>query len=450
MERYKLSKGIADGLTALPNPYLIREIRFPSGERMPLLVCRSTGLPLDTATFWLTSERRPLGTQANTLEQELRHLMMFYLWGDARGIDPIERMRSPAFLTLAEINDLDRFCRKQVKQAVADVVARSGDRGKVVALSARHQKKPNSEPGRMQVRNRMASVHSFMDHVSCDHLSRLVPGTEPHRTYQSCRRDMLDRWAARYRSLDVANRQTPKKGLDQAALERLRDVIRPDHPENPWQTDVQYRNGLMVLTLWALGIRRGELLALETKDLKFAADRAFVTIVRRPDNPFDTRRPRPAVKTLGREIVIDQPLADLLRGYIMKQRRVHPSARKHPFVFVSSTDGMPLSMSSLNKLFQALRTRVPDLPDDLSPHTMRHSWNDAFSAISNRANPHRTDIEQTQEERMRSYLMGWSPNSKMAAKYSARWTADAANEQSLSLQRSQVILTGQSPKREGP
>jgi len=449
VERYKLSKRSSEGRAGLANPYLIREVQLPSGERMPLLVCRSTGLPLDAATFWLTSERRPLGTQANTLEQELRHVVLLYLWGDARGIDPLERMKSPAFLTLAEINDLDRFCRKRVEQAVADVDARSGNGRNVVALAARRRRKPTKEPGRMQVRNRMASIHSFMDHVSCDHLSRLVPGTEPHRIYQSCRRDMLDRWAARYRSLDVANGHTPKKGLDQTALERLREVIRPDHPENPWQPDVQYRNGLMVLTLWALGIRRGELLALETKDIKFAADRAFVTIVRRPDNPLDTRRPRPAVKTLGREIVIDQPLAELLRGYIMVQRRVHPAARKHPFVFVSSADGMPLSMSSLNKLFQALRTRVPDLPDDLSPHVMRHSWNDAFSAASNRANTHRTDIEKTQEERMRSYLMGWSRNSQMAAKYSARWTADAANEQSLSLQRSQIILTGQSPKPAG-
>jgi integrase len=413
---------------------------------MPLLVCRATGVPLEAATFWLTSERRPLGTQANTLEQELRHLMVLYLWGDARGIDPIQRLKSPAFLTLAEMNDLDRFCRKRVEQAVAEVGARSEDRRYVVALAARRQKNPTKESGRMQVRNRMASIHSFMDHISCDHLSRLAPGTESHHIYQSCRRDMLEKWAARYRSLDVANGQAPKRGLDQAALERLREVIRPDHPENPWQLDVQYRNGLIVLTLWALGLRRGELLALETKDLKFAADRAFVTIVRRPDNPLDTRRPRPAVKTLGRELVIDQPLADLMRAYIMEHRRLHQGARKHPFVFVSSVDGMPLSMSSLNKLFQALRARVPDLPDDLSPHIMRHSWNDAFSAASDRANPHRTDIEQTHEERMRSYLMGWSRDSRMAAKYSVRWTADAANKQLLSLQQNQIILTGPPPE----
>ena len=115
MERYKLSRITSEGRPGLVNPYLIREVRFPSGERTPLLVRRSTGLPLDATSFWLTSERRSLGTQANTLEQELRNLVLLFLWGDARGIDPMERMRSPAFLSLAEVKRIvDRFCRKRV------------------------------------------------------------------------------------------------------------------------------------------------------------------------------------------------------------------------------------------------------------------------------------------------------------------------------------------------
>jgi hypothetical protein len=57
----------------------------------------------------ITSERRPLGTQANALEQELRNIILMYLWGDARGIDPVERIQSPAFLKLSELNDLDRL-----------------------------------------------------------------------------------------------------------------------------------------------------------------------------------------------------------------------------------------------------------------------------------------------------------------------------------------------------
>ncbi|MEA2774479.1 MAG: hypothetical protein QOD93_7441, partial [Acetobacteraceae bacterium] len=88
---------------------------------MPLLVQRSTGLPLQAPSYWLTSERRPLGTQANALEQEIRNIILMYLWGDARGIDPVERIQSPAFLKLSELNDLDRFYRKRVQEAVAEV-----------------------------------------------------------------------------------------------------------------------------------------------------------------------------------------------------------------------------------------------------------------------------------------------------------------------------------------
>lgn len=430
------------------NPYLIREVRFPSGEGMPLLVRRSTGLPLEAPSYWLTSERRPLGTQANSLEQDLRNIILMYLWGDARGIDPVERIQSPAFLKLSELNDLDRFCRKRIEEAVAEVQVKAIKASNVVNLTQRRTTKPLKPPGRMQVRNRMASIRSFMDHVSSDHLSRLVPGSEPHRLYQTCRAEMLEKWEARYRALDIPNEPKPRQGLPRAALERLRDVIRPEHPENPWEPEVRHRNGLIILLLWTLGIRRGELLAMETRDINFSSEQAFITIVRRPDNPLDKRRSRPSVKTLGREVVVNPQLAGLLRDYIMGERRKHSAARKHPFVFVSSVDGSPLSLSSANKLFRALRERVPDLPDDLSPHIMRHSWNDAFSAASDRANPHRTDVEKAQEERMRSYLMGWRQNSKMAAKYSARWIAEAANERLLSLQDRQDILTGE-PRTSG-
>jgi integrase len=258
---------------------------------------------------------------------------------------------------------------------------------------------------------------------------------------------MLAKWSKRYEALDLPNDANPRQGLDEVALKRLREVIQPEHGDNPWEPDVRFRNGLMVLMLWSLGIRHGELLALETRDVTFAPDRAFIRIVRRPDNPADPRSPRPAVKTLCREIVLETQLANLLRSYIMGQRREHPAARRHPFVFVSSANGAPLTPSSLNKVFQALRRRVQDLPNELSPHVMRHSWNDAFSAASDRANPNQTEVEKTQEQRMRSYLMGWKPDSQMAGRYSRRWTRDAANERLLSLQKAQKIVSSDPPQK---
>jgi hypothetical protein len=38
----------------------------------------------------------------------------------------------------------------------------------------------------------------------------------------------------------------------------------------------------------------------------------------------------------------------------------------------------------MNKLITALRDRVPGLPENLSAHVLRHSWNDAFSDAMDR------------------------------------------------------------------
>jgi integrase len=102
---------------------------------------------------------------------------------------------------------------------------------------------------------------------------------------------------------------------------------------------------------------------------------------------------------------------------------------------------MPLTSSSLNKLFRSLRRRVPGMPDDLSPHVLRHTWNDDFSEASDHASPHRTDVERRHEERMRAYLMGWSANSQMPALYSKRWTEEAANKRLLKQQGRHAIIS---------
>ena len=237
----------------------------------------------------------------------------------------------------------------------------------------------------------------------------------------------------RYKALDASRSTSAREGLSAAEAERLKEVIRPDSPDNPWLPEVRRRNGLVVLLLWATGIRRGELLALEASDFTPKPNGAKLRIFRRPDNPRDRRARQPAVKTLGRDITVHDGLATLLQEYILEDRRKLPGARKHPFLFVSSADGAPLSLSGVNKLFRVLQA-VDGLPGDLSPHVLRHTWNDDFSAQSDLANPHRTDVERTQEERNRAYLMGWSMKSTMPGLYSRRWIRETANQHLLKQQ----------------
>ena len=405
------------------NPYQLREVRFPDGERLPLLVCRVSGLPIELATYWVTSDLRGLNKQATTLRHDLENLMVAFLWADARGLDLPDAIKAPAFLTLSQMNDLDGFCRRPVSALVAEVQEKR-------APSARSRGKPLA---RNQVRSRMYSIHRFLMHVSADHLSRLTPNTPEHATYRDARAEGLERWGARYKALDASRSTSAREGLSAAEAERLKEVIRPDSPDNPWLPEVRRRNGLVVLLLWATGIRRGELLALEASDFTPKPNGAKLRILRRPDNPRDRRARQPAVKTLGRDITVHDGLAALLQEYILEDRRKLPGARKHPFLFVSSADGAPLSLSGVNKLFRALQA-VDGLPGDLSPHVLRHTWNDDFSAQSDLANPHRTDVERIQEERNRAYLMGWSMKSTMPRLYSRRWIRETANQHLLKQQ----------------
>jgi integrase len=87
-------------------------------------------------------------------------------------------------------------------------------------------------------------------------------------------------------------------------------------------------------------------------------------------------------------------------------------------------------LSALNKVFVVLRRKCPDLPDDLSPHVIRHTWNDHFSEIMDRRR-----VSEETEKKMRSRLMGWSETSGTAAAYTRRHVQRKAREASLALQK---------------
>ncbi len=88
---------------------------------MPFLITKAIGLPLQAATYWILSKRRPSGSQPNTLHNDLRALMYLHLWADARGVDLQDRFESGALLTLTEVTDLDTFCGKYLADAIGNM-----------------------------------------------------------------------------------------------------------------------------------------------------------------------------------------------------------------------------------------------------------------------------------------------------------------------------------------
>lgn len=418
------------------NPYAIEWVRLQSGERLPVLVRRASGLPIEALTYWISASERPLNKAAATLEKRLRHLMFLYLWADARGASPEHIVQSPGFLTLEQLNDLDRFCRQNLAQAISEAsVAVCGDE-KIIPITRVASAGARSF-GHADVGSRLAAIHSFLNYVSFSHVARLEPSSDLRNEYQKRREFILDVLHERARSFYVKPTTVrAREGLSGDARAALLSVIESGAPGNPWQPKVRRRNELIVRLMYELGLRRGEILCLRVSDVKVTPDSGVLTIVRRPQDPIDPRQPKPQVKTLGRELPLASGLRDLFLSYL-SERRMLSGARKHPFLFVSSANGSPLSYWNLTTVFRSLR-KCDGVPSDITAHVLRHDWNERFSEMSDAASPLRSAADAAKEERLRAYLMGWATTST-AANYTKRWARESANRRILEMQASKEI-----------
>ncbi|MGV1904802.1 site-specific integrase [uncultured Agrobacterium sp.] len=405
--------------TKSENPYSIWWSKFANGERMPFLVPSATGVPLEAPTFWILADRRPLGLQPNTLTNELRSLSHLFLWGDARGIDVVKRVREGIFFSLLETLDIVNFCSRRVAEAIAELHERLPT---VVKLQAR-RKRHVQIVGFGEKRHRLAAIKSFIVFTSAEILSNLARWPQRHQQYGAVRNEFLELIDGHISGLAKTGRNDLDlpEGLADAAVKRLREVIEPDHPENPFHPSGRFRNYLIVRLLLDLGIRRGELLGIKVADCQLGS-KGMITIHRRPDDPADPRREKPATKTKARILALSPRLAEILYEYIVHHRARIPNARRHPFLVVSTDSGKPMSLSNVNKIMEALRDRVPGLPEKLGPHRLRHTWNDAFSEDMDEKK-----VSAEDEVKWRTRLQGWRSESS-AQSYLRRAVRRRSNE----------------------
>jgi integrase len=187
----------------------------------------------------------------------------------------------------------------------------------------------------------------------------------------------------------------------------------------------------MVRLAYELGPRAGDVLTVKIRDLNLTQRPAAVTFHRRHDDPEDSRKRQPVLKTKPRVLFISDELALALEGWIdsfRSDRDRFPGARRHPFVFVNS-NGDPLGQRGYQLIYQKLREKFPELKGLVS-HSLRHDWNERW-----------TEMESTGEGaakgdlREQCYAMGWSDLSAMPARYSRRAVADAANRKIIQMNK---------------
>ncbi len=415
------------------NPYNVRLLVFSSGERFYVLQRRATGEPLFEPTLFVTNVARANGLASATIKQVLTSIMVLQLALDSLNIDIETRLSEGRLLDLYEVEAIIGYCRKAVASMVAEPGAvRVTSAARVVSLEkVRMKSAVATETELVDAQTtgvRVRYIRDYLDWLAKKRELRIGPAHPQYAGLSSVRALIHGAFTERVPKVFAKDEDDQRQGLSAEQMAKLRTVITPSSLQNPWKgAATKIRNELIVEYLISLGFRAGELLGIRIPNIDFQANE--VAIKRHADEVKDTRSREPNTKTRARAVPVSDDLVTKTQYYITRVRARQGAARKHDWLFVANGTGMPLSLSAVNKIFDDLKAACSGLPADLTPHILRHSWNDAFTALMDEKK-----VPEEQEIKMRNELMGWSPKSKTAATYTRRVTRKKAKEAARELQ----------------
>jgi len=396
-------------------------LRGISGERFVLLKDRRTGMPDPWTTRYSVGPQRTKEKSVKTIERSLSSIGLSLQWGIARGIDVDARLDSLELFTSEEMDDLVYWLRA----------------GRATDKRRRHRTTVLADTAY----TRTMDVRRYFSWRAELALHRI---NVSNGRYGDASRKLQD-WQVllgnKVRS--GGGSEGRKMGLPEELRPRFLEVIDPAFSENPFETRHRKRNHALLLCYYNLGLRRAEPLVLKGQDLILAGSKPRIAVQGRPDDPEDPRPDQPLVKTADRVLQIDAALLKALMDWLTSRgdRSLYSDARKHPFVFVAE-NGQPMAGRTVYDLFVIIRTKFPEFGPDLSPHTLRHDWNDRFSDHCDNVRKEEAgrDVDpdgsmtDARETKLRNYLMGWKKDSKTGALYTERSTQTQAQLISLKLQ----------------
>ncbi len=398
-----------------------------SGERYCLLLDEWSGIPLYYPNLYITTQVRNKSLSYSAMESTLGGISVLMRFMDDRDEEIEKRFRKGDFFEESELDAIRDYCQKKLHSGtpvsypiglinfsklrdVDETVSAETEYIRLTVIA--HYTKWLAEQLKTSQKDKLQTLL----------ISKMEKGFKSRRPIKKKR-----------------NKGNDEKGLTQEQLDLLFELFRPDSDLNPFKDkSVRIRNRLIFLMLYHLGLRGGELLNIRISDIDFTRNQLI--IARRADEKSDPRKYQPLVKTLDRRLPVKETLIKELHQYISIERKVVSNAGKNDYLFITHksgpTQGQPLSKSGYKKIIDVVRKTSPSL-FNLTGHQLRHSWNEAFSE-------HMDSMDeapsQEQQEKMRSYLMGWKEGSGTAQIYNKRFVRNKANYAALKLQESMTRL----------
>ncbi|PJX21284.1 integrase [Psychrobacter sp. L7] len=391
------------------NSFGTTSFSMSSGERYCLVIDRITQLPIYHPNLFITTQLRNKSDSFSTMLSAANNIAIFLRFLDDRDINLEERVLCRELFETYELDDLRDYTQRRFSK-VADEGCYVGNEGVVSSIT--HYM-------------RLTTIAQYLSWYA-NHLIK-QPSTVEARQIKRVETQIKAR-----RPVKKGRNRDQDRSLNDDQLEVLFEVIKVGSEYNPFGEQIQRRNRLMILILYHLGIRGGELLNLRVSDIDFSKHQ--LKVVRRADDKNDPRVQEPNAKTLERTTLLGEILSKEIHEYITKDRRKVTNAKRNDFLFVTHkegpTVGQPISKSSYYKVLNIVKTVSPDLYK-LTGHKLRHTWNRKFSEKMDSMDE---SVSEEKQEQFRSYLMGWKQGSGTAMHYNKRFIQEQAQKAALALQ----------------
>lgn len=397
-------------------PYKIKRLIMSDGERYCLIVNKEDDMPLYYPNLFMTSVLRKKGASVSTLEIASTNLVVLMRFLNRNKIDLEKRILNREYLTLFEKEELvDTFRRN---------FSGLKDNNKVLSIN----------------RDVAKGTYGYRIHTTCTYirwLCDIIHKSNNINDKQKVTTFINGIRANKPNPNSYKNYKPKEKTLKDEQIYILFNLLEVDNTDNPFSVDVRFRNRLVFLLLYHLGIRAGELLNLRIADFDFL--KKTLTIKRRHDDKSDVRKVQPLVKTLSREIPLRDDLIDAVYHYIFNDRERHSKNKSHDYLLITHgngrNEGEPLTVHAYEKLISTIKTKDSNL-NNLSGHMLRHTWNYSFSKSISKGK-----LKTCSEDKLRNYLMGWSDNSNMCEIYNRKFLVENEKEvvQSLYDYRNEIL-----------
>ncbi|GFO53527.1 hypothetical protein GMSM_05340 [Geomonas sp. Red276] len=418
--------------------YRVRTIKMSNGSRRAMLCERITGFPVFYPTLYLTTQVYLTGSEYNTQISHLGAIHFLYVWCERNKIHLEKSFAEGVFLNLDQIECLNRDIRYDFKYYLEDpfesIVGKSTTIQKSSSNYRRNRPKRksnivvNNKEGTTTIR--FIYVRLYLDWLANEFILRTSGRESSHASMLQAKKIMIDAIAAHSPGSSTAEL---RRGLKREERARFLQIINPEYDDNPFKSDfIKLRNQLICQILFNFGPRRGETLLIKKEDIDWnlGGDYPRLNLRDHPFDPTDTRRVRPQFKTKERQLPVSRNIARLLNNYTRLRDRI-PGAKNHGYLIVAR-DGKPLSISSLDSIFLELST-FEGLPDDLSAHLLRYTWNDMFSEKADQMIASgKWTVDD--EKRIRRWHQGWMDDSLMPERYTRRHIEEKANALSIQMQ----------------